>query len=209
MIEPSKKLQTIFDSAVVTAQTLSHEYVTIEHLLYSILCDQESYDLIESHGAKSLDIKNYLENYLQHQLNSIKSPTAKRPKKTHAVERVLNRCFTQVLFSGRQKIEIQDIIVSILNEKNSFAYFFLTKGGVVREEFVKSFSESIIEHEEHESQVAPNTSNLDKIINSFCTNLSMQAKQKKLEQVNLLTYYLLISIFIRQRFFKIFGIFDS
>lgn len=183
MIEPSKKLQTIFDSAVETAQTLSHEYVTIEHLLYSILSDQESYNLLESHGAKSIDIKNYLENYLQNQLNEIKITTHSRPKKTHAVERVLNRCFTQVLFSGRQKIEVQDVIVSILNEKNSFAYFFLTKGGVVREEFIKTFSESNIDQEESESQVVTNNSNVDKIINSFCTNLSLQAKQKKLDPV--------------------------
>ena len=44
-------------------------------------------------------------------------------KKTNSVERVLNRCFTQVLFSGRQRMEIADVIISILSEKNSFGYY--------------------------------------------------------------------------------------
>ena len=38
MVEPSKKLQAVFEKAVKDARKLSHEYVTLEHLLYSMLC---------------------------------------------------------------------------------------------------------------------------------------------------------------------------
>ena len=183
MLEPSKKLQSIFESAVETATVLQHEYVTIEHLLYSIVNDTESCEILISHGADISQLKQLLESYLENQLGEIKTDNDVRPKKTHAVERVLNRCFTQVLFSGRQKMEVSDVLVSMLNEKNSFAFFYLTKTGLVRDKFIKSHAEAIEEQDEQESTTSNNTANLDKIINSFCTNLSLMAKQRKIDPV--------------------------
>ncbi len=40
-----------------------------------------------------------------------------KPKKTATVERVLNRAFTQVLFAGRQHIDLTDVLLSMLSEK--------------------------------------------------------------------------------------------
>ena len=36
-----------------------------------------------------------------------------KPKKTHTVERVLNRAFTQVLFAGRNTIDLTDVDVIV------------------------------------------------------------------------------------------------
>ena len=50
-----------------------------------------------------------------------------KPKKTQSVERVLNRSFTQVLFQGRNSIEITDVFISILHEKKSYAFYISQK----------------------------------------------------------------------------------
>lgn len=183
MLEPSKKLQSIFESAVVSAANYQHEYVTIEHLLHSIVTDDESCEILNSHGADIVQLKQMLELYLENQLGEIKTEEVDRPKKTHAVERVLNRCFTQVLFSGRQTMEVADVLVSILNEKNSFAFFYLSKAGLVRDEFIKAHAETIEEAHDHESSAKSSSGNLDKVINAFCTNLSLLAKQRKIDPV--------------------------
>jgi ATP-dependent Clp protease ATP-binding subunit ClpA len=183
MIEPSQNLQNVFEFSVNVARQLQHEYITIEHLAFGILCDKESYKLIESVGGDANFIKTNLEHYIKNNLNEIKGKNIAKPKKTHSVERVLNRSFSQVLFSGRQKIEIYDIIVSILSEKNSFAFYFLNKGGINKEKFVKHVHENIIyEEEETEHQVVP-AAQVDKIINTYCTNLSLHAKQRKIDPV--------------------------
>jgi ATP-dependent Clp protease ATP-binding subunit ClpA len=186
MIEPSQSLQNIFENSVNTARQLNHEYITIEHIVYGIMCDEESYQLIESFGADANFIKTNLDHYLKNNLNDIKSssPTSK-PKKTNSVERVLNRCFTQVLFSGRQRMEVADVIISVLSEKNSFGYYFLTKGGVTKEKFVKYFQENIVVEDEEveETRRVVNTGQVDKILNQFCTNLSLKAKQRKIDPV--------------------------
>jgi ATP-dependent Clp protease ATP-binding subunit ClpA len=188
MIEPSQNLQNCFENSVETAKELHHEYITIEHVVYGILCDKTAYDLLESFGADVNFIKTNLEHYLKNNLNDIKieSPPADyKPKKTNSVERVLNRCFTQVLFSGRQRMEVADVIISVLSEKNSFGFYFLTKGSVSKEKFVKYFQEHIVVEDEvevDETRVV-NANQMDRVLNQFCTNLSLKAKQRKIDPV--------------------------
>jgi ATP-dependent Clp protease ATP-binding subunit ClpA len=186
MIEPSQNLQAIFENSIEIAKKLGHEYITIEHIVFGILNDQDSYAMLEGFGADVNFIKTNLDHYLKNNLNDIKTsdPNVK-PKKTNSVERVLNRSFTQVLFSGRQLMEVADVIISVLSEKNSYGYYFLNKGGVTKEKFIKYFQETIVteEPEEQINTKVPNTNYADKILNQFCTNLSLKAKQRSIDPV--------------------------
>lgn len=186
MIEPSSNLQVIFENSVNVARQHQHEYITIEHLVYGIVCNDEFYNVLQNFGADVNFIKTNLEHYIKNNMNDIRSVDSNvKPKKTNSVERVLNRCFTQVLFSGRQRMEVADVIVSVLSEKNSFGYYFLTKGGVTKEKFVKFFQENLLEEDslENEEHQVINTSTADKILNQFCTNLSLKAKQRQIDPV--------------------------
>jgi ATP-dependent Clp protease ATP-binding subunit ClpA len=183
MIEPSQSVQNIFEYSVNLSKTLKHEYITIEHIVYSIMCDQDSYKFLEDFGADADFIKNNLENFLATNLKDLESDKENlKPKKTNSVERVLNRCFSQVLFSGRQKIEVSDLIISILSEKNSFSYYYLTKSGITKDKFVKYVTEHMIAYDEVETTAA-GSNQIEKVINSFCTNLSLLAKQRKIDPV--------------------------
>jgi len=186
MIEPSQSLQTIFEHAVVTAKGLQHEYITIEHIVYSIMCDKDSAEMMENFGANVNYVKTNLDHYLKNNLQEIVKPGEEKPKKTNSVERVLNRCFTQVLFSGRQRMEVADIIISVLSEKNSFSFYYLTKGGVTKEKFLKYFQENVVVEEEEETATTVRSlpsNQMDRIINQYCTNLSLLAKQRKIDPV--------------------------
>jgi ATP-dependent Clp protease ATP-binding subunit ClpA len=184
MIEPSQALQEIFDNAVQNAKQLSHEYITIEHLVYSIMCDEQSFLTIEKFGADANFIKTNLDHYLKNNLKEIRTNDSDiKPRKTHSVERVLNRCFTQVLFSGRQKMEVADIIISVLSEKNSFGFYFLSKGGLTKEKFIKYFQENLAEVEDEQPMQVSTNSQMERVINTFCSNLSLAAKQRKIDPV--------------------------
>jgi ATP-dependent Clp protease ATP-binding subunit ClpA len=152
-----------------------------------MISDQETYTLLESFGADAAFVKTNLDHYLKNNLNDIKTTEKNyKPKKTNSVERVLNRCFTQVLFSGRQRMEVADVIISVLSEKNSFGFYFLQKGGVTKEKFVKFFQENVVQTEsvDVEGEIKQVTNNqVDRILNQFCTNLSLKAKQRKIDPV--------------------------
>ena len=169
MVEPHDDLQTVFDKAVSVAKKLKHEYVTLEHLLYAMLCTDKFQNMITGFGSNYEEIKDNLETYLKTKLNDIKvkEGTLKyKPKKTTSVERVLNRAFTQVLFSGRSQIDIADVFLSIMSEKKSWAYYFVYKAEINKDKFQEYLHSEIAE--EIEEDVDPTTAN--RALNQYTTN---------------------------------------
>jgi ATP-dependent Clp protease ATP-binding subunit ClpA len=180
MVEPSKDLQLVFEKAVKDARLLQHEYVTLEHLLFSMLCSENFYNLVKGFGADPDYLKSNLEHYLKNSCDDIKIETTKhKPKKTQTVERCLNRAFTQTLFNGRSHIELSDVMLSIISEKKSHAAYYCDQAGIDKEKFASYLSneiESEVEDEEMSGAAA-------KALRSFTTNLNDEVKQKKIDPV--------------------------
>jgi len=182
MVEPSDQLQQVFEKAVEDCKKLSHEYVTLEHLVYAMLCEEKFFELLTNFGADTSYIKTNLEHYLKNNLDEIKIENASKgfkPKKTQTVERVLNRAFTQVLFSGRQSIELVDVFLSILSEKRSYAVYYINKGGIERDKFADFVNNEL--NEEEEDTVVDAQS--EKALRAFTTNLNDQVKKAKIDPV--------------------------
>jgi len=183
MVEPSKELQAVFDKAVNDARRLQHEYVTLEHLLYAMLCEENFGNLLEGYGSDLEMMKKELELFLKTKLEDIKTDKDKyKPKKTQSVERVLNRAFTQVLFNGRTNIEISDVFLSVLSEKKSWAFYITQKVGVDKESFTNYISNDVINQtEEDEDNVNMGVAN--RALREFTTDLNHQVKLNKIDPV--------------------------
>ena len=180
MVEPSESLQLVFDKAIKDARALQHEYVTLEHLLFAMLCEENFNNVLKGSGADVDFIKANVEHYLKNDLDEIKTDQPKyKPKKTQTVERVLNRAFTQVLFSGRPEIELGDVLLSILSEKKSMAVYYLEQANVQKESFAEYISNEMEEeiHEEEQSGAG------QKALRQFTTNLNDEAKRKKIDPI--------------------------
>ena len=182
MLEPNKDLENIFENAVQVALLNRHEYVTLEHFLYSMLNNDPFVQILASYGANVDTLKKSLEDYIHNDLTDIVNPEIDKPKKTNTVDRMLNRAFTQVLFSGRQIIEPVDCFISMLSEKKSHAVYFARKANIEREQFVNFIRKE--ENREDDGVLTPQVHNqLEKIITQFCTNLTTKAKNKKIDPV--------------------------
>ena len=57
MEEPSKELEEVFSTAAETARKLNHEYVTIEHVLFSMLSNQNFIDCVNGFGADAAGLR--------------------------------------------------------------------------------------------------------------------------------------------------------
>ena len=180
MVEPSGDLQKVFDRAVNSAKQWRHEYVTLEHLLYAMLDDSKFSNILKGYGTDPEDIKNHLKTYLDNKLDGIKMTHAKfKPKKTVSVERVLNRAFTQVLFSGRSNIDLTDVFLSLLSESKSWAYYYIMESGINKEKF-QDYIHSEIE-ELYEDEI--DASETKRALNKYTTNLNSEVKKKKIDPV--------------------------
>ena len=62
MVEPSKDLQLVFDKSIKDAKKLGHEFVTLEHLLFSMMCSENFYNLCKGFGADVDFLKSNLEH---------------------------------------------------------------------------------------------------------------------------------------------------
>jgi ATP-dependent Clp protease ATP-binding subunit ClpA len=184
MLQPNKDLEQIFESAVITANSYNHEYITLEHFLYSMINNSEFKKLLSDFGTDLVSLNKDLEHYLAENLKEIVNTDVDRPKKTNTVDRVLNRAFTQTLFSGRTVIEPVDCFISMFAEKKSHAVFFMKKAKIDKEKFINFIqNEQIKDEDDDVISNNRNTAQIEKIINQFCTNLTAKAKAKKIDPV--------------------------
>jgi ATP-dependent Clp protease ATP-binding subunit ClpA len=184
MVEPSKELQLVFDKAMNDAKKLQHEYVTLEHLLYAMLCEVTFEAMLSNYGTDVDLVKKQVETYLKTKLDDIKTDVVKyKPKKTQSVERVLNRAFAQVLFSGKTVIETPDVFLSILSEKKSYACFALEQAGVNKDQFVEFINVDYSEGATTADEQPENMGAANKALKSFTTNLNAEVAQNKIDPV--------------------------
>ena len=47
MVEPSENLKLVFEKAIDVAKKLQHEYLTIEHLLFAMLCEDSFFNCVQ------------------------------------------------------------------------------------------------------------------------------------------------------------------
>ena len=183
-LQPNKDLEQIFESAVRLANEYNHEYVTLEHFLHSLVTNEAFANLLTSFGADVKALTKDVTKFIQEDLKEIVNPDIDRPKKTHTVDKVLNRAFTHVLFSGRQVIEPVDCFISMFAEKKSYAIYFIRKANIDKDKFLNLVQKEIIKEDAAEPYELQNRNpQLERMINQFCTNLTAKAKAKKIDPV--------------------------
>lgn len=180
MVEPSTELQLVFDKCVKDAQKLQHEFVTIEHLLFAMLCEENFVNALNLFGADVDYVKTNLEHHLKNNCNDLIVETTKfKPKKTQSVERVINRAFTQVLFAGRSHIQLTDILISMLSEKKAISVYYLEKAGVTKTKFV-SYINTEVEEFAGDEEVSHES---NKILRAYTTNINEEVKKNKIDPI--------------------------
>ena len=146
MLEANEGLENIFENAVKEAEKRRHEYVTIEHVLLSLIKDKHIGTVLHDFKVQVGALIKDVEDYLDTKCNDIvaKGSEPMTPRKTASLERLMNRAFTQALFQGRQDVSSVDILISIFAEKKSYAAFFLKKHQVNKQDLIDLVSTETI-----------------------------------------------------------------
>jgi len=180
-IHHNPEIEVVIGNATELAKTHNHAYVTLEHLAHGLISFKPWNDLISALGCDTKGLLSDLEEYLSNQTHMVQTGKDENvPKKTHSLERVFNRAFTQVLFSGRNHVQVIDIFLSICNEHNSHAAYFFIKYGLERSQVVEFYNAHYVETKQ--SRV-PASARADQILTEYCENLNVQAKDGKIDPV--------------------------
>ncbi len=186
MDEQFDPIEQVLDRAMEYASERNHEYVVLEHLLLSLMEEKDIQNLISEIGGETSEIMHECMAYLDNALGDIVVQTEEAPRKTSALERVFNRAVTQVIFSGRKKLGIKDVFVSLLSEKQSYVLFFLKKHKVSRQSVIEQLTkERYGEEPGLQERGFPGQPGSGPQINfeDFCTDLNKEAKEGRVDEL--------------------------
>jgi ATP-dependent Clp protease ATP-binding subunit ClpA len=181
MIQANPEIELIISAAGENAKRHKHEYVTLEHLLFAIINYKPFGDLLRSYGTEIDVMLNEVEVYNNRlDTGNLHNEEDYQPKKTHALERVFNRSLTQVLFSGRNHMQVMDLFLSLTGEQNSHAAYFITKYGIDRAKFIEYYNDH---YKEGSSRKNAGKQRALEILKEYCDDLNELAKQGKIDPV--------------------------
>lgn len=165
----AKKLESVFERAYIYAADNKHEYVTIEHLLWSLLEEKEIENLLISIRCQPSQVTNDVLGFLSSPNLQLPPHVGDQsPKKTAVVERVVQRAFAQVLLSNQKEITPTILLLSILSEEESHAHYFLNKNKVTREAIINTLQKQ---------------GQQDSPLKEFCRNLNVESAEGHIDPV--------------------------
>ncbi|MDW8801432.1 ATP-dependent Clp protease ATP-binding subunit ClpA [Clostridium sp. A1-XYC3] len=119
----------VITAAYNEAKYSKHEYFTPEHILYASLFFSEGRDIIENCGGDIEEIKKDLTRYFHENINLISEG---EPLETIGIQNIITTAGSHVLAAEKNIIKLGDIFISIYDEEESFASYFLKKQGIKR-----------------------------------------------------------------------------
>lgn len=179
-IRSNPDIEEIIAKATLLAKEYNHQYVTLEHLLIALVEFPSFNQLLVEFGAEAEELLRDVYDYIGRNDTLVVLDHAGdlTPQRTHSLERVFNRAFTQVLFSAREMIEPIDLFLSISQEQNSHAAYFLLKWGINRKPLIEFYSQQAGISPRKTKEAKPNH---NKVLDEYCTDLNKQVDEGKID----------------------------
>jgi ATP-dependent Clp protease ATP-binding subunit ClpA len=191
----SRELQVTLQLAMTEALNRRNEYVCLEHLLYAMLHDVTTSNILKQCGADIDALKRKLVQYLDEQVEKLPKGGDASPRYALGVQRALQRAALHVQSAGRQEINGGNVLVAMFHESDSPAIYMLQQLGVTRFDVINFISHGVSkvgpdqerettgagddEHdgdEDGERKISPS-----KALENYAINLTKRAAEGKID----------------------------
>ena len=190
----SRNLEETLHRAVAYANQRRHEYATLEHLLLSLIDDQEAAGIMRACDVELPTLKKNLINYLDTELKSLVVENGEEAKPTAGFQRAIQRAVIHVQSSGREEVTGANVLVAIFSERESHAAYFLQEQDMTRYDAVNFIAHGIAKKagasetrsvkgataEGEADEKAPVKSG-GEALEAYCVNLNEKARQGKVD----------------------------
>src|SRR5215471_13981127 len=139
----SRELQITLQLAMTEALNRRHEYVCLEHLLYAMLHDVTTSNILQHCGADLELLKKKLLKYLDEDVERIPKGEQLQPHYANGVQRALQRAALHAQSAGRAEINGSQVLVAMFHESDSQAIFLLQEQGVTRFDVINFISHGV------------------------------------------------------------------
>jgi hypothetical protein len=126
----STEFAYVIEAAFRDAKERGHAYFCVEHLLFSLLHDQDVIHFLDNQEVDIEELEDGLRDFLSTSVEI--SSTNQEPEQTPAIQRVLHRAVQHARSEGRAKASGMDALQEILNESESYAAYYLHENGLMK-----------------------------------------------------------------------------
>jgi ATP-dependent Clp protease ATP-binding subunit ClpA len=139
----SSELEFCLNEAFQKARDARHEYMTVEHLLLSILDAPRVREILKSCGADIQRLQADLQKFIDDTTPALAADDDREVQPTLGFQRVLQRAVFNVQSSGRKEVAVSNVLVAIFSEKQSHAAYLLSLQDVSRLDVVNFISHGL------------------------------------------------------------------
>ena len=179
----NQELEQNLNSAFKLAQEQKHEFVTVEHLLLSLLDNTDAIDLLTSNKVNIETLKVDLEEFIGSTTPKISSDAEIDIQPTLGFQRVIQRAVFHVQSSGKTEVKGSNVLVAIFSEKESQSVFLLEQLGLTRLDAVSYLSHGKTENADSiiDENGDPNDPDSNNALEQYATNLNKEALEGRID----------------------------
>ncbi|MBN9476758.1 MAG: ATP-dependent Clp protease ATP-binding subunit ClpA [Bordetella sp. SCN 67-23] len=186
----SQELEVSLHMAFVEARQARHEFITVEHLLLSLLDNPSAAEVLRACAANLDDLRRNLRNFVNDNTPVIPGTEEADTQPTLGFQRVIQRAIMHVQSTGNGKKEVagSNVLVAIFGEKDSHAVYYLHQQGITRLDVVNFMSHGITKQPQLEASSTPKEPEAEaeaeakqSPLDQYTQNLNVAAKAGKID----------------------------
>jgi ATP-dependent Clp protease ATP-binding subunit ClpA len=186
----SKELELSLNLAFKKAREKRHEYMTVEHLLLSLLDNSSAAKVLAACGVQAEQLRRDVAMFIDETTPLISEGDERETQPTLGFQRVLQRAVFHVQSAGKREVTGANVLVALFSEQDSQAVYLLNQQNITRLDVVNFISHGISkvqdegreggdqgESEEDRGEEKESTSPLE----SFASNLNDLARRGRID----------------------------
>ena len=126
----TKELQESLLAALQHARKQRHEYLCLEHILYSFTEEPVAVGILRACAVDIAVLRKQIEDFLEKNVARLAEGIDREPEQTVGIQRVLQRALVHMRSSGKKTIAAGDILAAMFHEPESHAIYLLQSHGV-------------------------------------------------------------------------------
>jgi ATP-dependent Clp protease ATP-binding subunit ClpA len=183
----AQELEVSLHLAFVEARQKRHEFITVEHLLLTMLDNASAAEVLRACGVNLEELRLVLTEFITTHTPVTPGDREVDTQPTVGFQRVIQRAILHVQSTNKKEVTGANILVALFGEKDSHAVYFLTQRNVTRLDVVNYIAHGIDKSQagipakpQNESESEVEQSNGDALKN-YTQDLNAQALAGKID----------------------------
>jgi ATP-dependent Clp protease ATP-binding subunit ClpA len=182
----NKELEFTLNVAFKDAKEKRHEFMTVEHLLLSLLDNPAAEQVLHACDVNIDHLRQDLDIYINETTPIIAPDDLERETQpTLGFQRVLQRAVFHVQSAGKTEVSGANVLAAIFSEQDSQAVYFLRRENISRLDVINYIAHGITKHQSQDNfnsfDEEFSQEQSESPLESYCLNLNKRARLGKID----------------------------